>query len=313
MPDIKLQPVDTPAAWHGSDMATSAPEWTQTLSDAEITELYDLARSLQAKTDDLLDLTRADVPLPILGERLAALRRELLDGRGFALVRGMPVADHSLADNAWAYWALGLHLGTAVPQNGKNHMLGHVTDLGLDYTRPDVRGYQTSERLPYHTDYSDIVGLLCIRAAKRGGLSSIASSVAIYNEMVRRHPDLAAALTRPIARTRWGEVPDGQKPWAMVPIFMPGEGRVITTYVRSAVRKGQALAGVPPVTAEQEAAFDAIDALAADPAFHLDMDFRPGDMQFLNNHVILHSRTTYEDHADPAKRRHLLRLVARLR
>ena len=94
----------------------------------------------------------------------------------------------------------------------------------------------------------------------------------------------------------------------MVPIFMPSDGRVITTYVRSAVRKGQSLDGVPPVTAEQEAAFDAIDQMAADPAFHLDMDFQPGDMQFLNNHVILHSRTTYEDHADPAKRRHLLRL-----
>ena len=126
--------------------------------------------------------------------------------------------------------------------------------------------------------------------------------------MVRRHPDLAAALTRPIARTRWGEVPDGQRPWAMVPIFMPGDTGIVTTYVRSAVRKGQALAGVPPVTPEQEAAFDIIDALAADPAFHLDMEFAPGDMQFLNNHVILHSRTTYEDHAEPEKRRHLLRL-----
>ncbi|MGI9411856.1 MAG: TauD/TfdA family dioxygenase [Hyphomicrobiaceae bacterium] len=308
MADTALQPVKSPAAWHGSEMTDRAGEWTQTLSNAEIAELYDLARSLRARSNDLLDLTRGDVPLPILGERLAALRHELLHGRGFALLRGMPVEEHTLADNAWAYWTLGLHLGTAVPQNGKNHMLGHVTDLGLDYTKPDVRGYQTSERLPYHTDYSDIVGLLCIRAARRGGLSSIASSVAIYNEMVRRHPDLAAALTRPIARTRWGEVPAGQQPWAMVPIFMPGDGRVITTYVRSAVRKGQSLDGVPPVTAEQEAAFDAIDQMAADPAFHLDMDFQPGDMQFLNNHVILHSRTTYEDHADPAKRRHLLRL-----
>jgi len=94
----------------------------------------------------------------------------------------------------------------------------------------------------------------------------------------------------------------------MVPIFMPTDEGVVTTYVRSAVRKGQSLDGVPRVTAEQEAAFDAIDALAADPAFHLDMDFTVGDMQFLNNHVILHSRTRYEDHAAPAKRRHLLRL-----
>ena len=304
----ELKPVVSPAAWHGADMVARKDEWTQTLSDKEVSELYDVARSLRARTDDLLAISRADVPLRTLGERLAELRNELLRGRGFALVRGMPVDDHTLEENAWAYWAIGLHLGEAVPQNGKNHMLGHVTDLGLDYTKPDVRGYQTSERLPYHTDYSDIVGLLCIRAAKRGGLSSIVSSVAIYNEMVDRHPELASALTQPIARTRWGEVPAGQKPWASTPIFMPTDGGVVTTYVRSAVRKGQSLDGVPPVTEAQEAAFDAIDALAADPAFHLDMDFAPGDMQFLNNHVILHSRTTYEDHAEREKRRHLLRL-----
>ena len=308
MVDTKLQQVNIPAAWLGRDMAERSDEWRQTLSDAEISELYDLSRALRSKTDDLLKLTREDVPLPTLGERLAVLRAELLRGRGFGVLRGMPVDDHSLEDNAWAYWAIGLHLGDAVPQNGKNHMLGHVTDLGLDYSRPDVRGYQTSERLPYHTDYSDIVGLLCIRTAKQGGLSSIVSSVAIYNEMVRRHPSLAAALTEPIPRTRWGEVPKGQKPWAMVPIFMPGDGGVVTTYVRSAVRKGQALDGVPAVTEPQEAAFDAIDEMAADPAFHLDMEFAPGDMQFLNNHVIMHSRTTYEDHAAATKRRHLLRL-----
>jgi hypothetical protein len=289
-------------------MACQSDEWASRLSDAEVSEVYDLGRSLRAKTDDLLKLSLADAPLPLLGERLVLLRRELLHGRGFAVLRGMPVEEHTLEENAWAYWLVGLHLGDAVPQNGKNHMLGHVTDLGLDYSKPDVRGYQTSERLPYHTDYSDIVGLLCIRAAKSGGLSSIASSVAIYNALVRKHPDLALALTRPIPRTRWGEVPAGQKPWAMIPIFMPSENGVVTTYVRSAIRKGQALDGVPALTAEQEAAFDAIDAMAADPAFHLDMDFAPGDMQFLNNHVVLHSRTNYQDHADPEKRRHLLRL-----
>ncbi|MFY0611457.1 MAG: TauD/TfdA family dioxygenase [Hyphomicrobiaceae bacterium] len=308
MPSIELKPVASPAAWHGPDLADRSSEWKQALSDREVSELYDLVASLRTKSNDLLSLSRADAPLSILGERLANMRKELLHGRGFAMLGGMPVDDHALEDNAWAYWAIGLHLGDAVPQNGKNHMLGHVTDIGLDYAKPDTRGYQTSARLPYHTDYSDIVGLLCIRAAKRGGLSSIASSVAIYNELVRKKPELAAALTQPIARTRWSEVPAGQKPWAMTPIFMPNDGNVVTTYVRSAIRKGQLLNGAPPVTVQQEAAFDAIDALAADPAFHLDMEFAPGDMQFLNNHVILHSRTTYEDHPDPDRRRHLLRL-----
>lgn len=308
MASIELEEILSPAAWHGPDMADRSDEWMATLSEAEVNEVYDLARTLRSRTDDLLKLSLSDAPLPILAERLYAMREELLHGRGFAVLRGMPVDDHTLEENAWAYWLIGLHLGDAVPQNAKNHMLGHVTDLGLDYSKPDVRGYQTRERLPYHTDYSDIVGLLCIRAARSGGLSSIVSSVAIYNELLRREPALAAELTCPIPRTRWGEVPADQKPWAMVPIFMPTDAGVITTYVRSAIRKGQDLDGVPAITPEQEAAFDAIDAMAADPAFHLDMTFMPGDMQFLNNHVILHSRTNYEDHADPLKRRHLLRL-----
>lgn len=308
MASTDLKPITSPAAWLGSDMADRGDEWAATLTDSEVGEVYDLGRSLRNKTDDLLTLTKADAPLPKLGDRLLGVRKELLHGRGFAMLRGMPVDDHSLAENAWAYWIIGLHLGEAVPQNGKNHMLGHVTDLGLDYAKPDVRGYQTSERLPYHTDYSDVVGLLCIRSAKRGGLSSIASSVTIYNELVRKRPDLAAALIDPIPRTRWGEVPLGQKPWAMIPIFMPSDKGIVTTYVRSAIRKGQSLEGVPAVTPEQEAAFDMIDAMAADSAFHLDMDFAPGDMQFLNNHVIMHSRTSYEDHPEPTKRRHLLRL-----
>ena len=203
---------------------------------------------------------------------------------------------------------IGLHLGEAVSQNGKGHVLGHVRDLGLDYARPETRGYQTNARLPYHTDESDLACLLCLRTAREGGLSSLVSSVTLWNEMVRRRPDLADALCRPMARTRWGEVPEGRKPWADVPVFVPWRGNVVTTYVRSAVEKARAMPGPPEPSALQAQAMDMLDALAADPALHLDMALEEGDVQIVSNHRILHSRTAYEDWENPERKRHMLRL-----
>jgi len=305
-PSAELRPASGPQAWFGPDMADRTGEWLHRLTAAEV---VDLAAAVDhAGERDILDLGRADFPLPALAPTLARIRRDVLHGRGFALIRGVPVERWTVRQAAVAYWALGTHLGEPCSQNGKGHVLGHVQDLGYDYSQPEARGYQTSARLNYHTDSSDMVGLLCLKPAKDGGLSSIASSVTCFNEMLRRRPDLAAVLTRPVYRTRWGEIPEGRKPWSEVPVFNPFEDSVVTTYVRSAIRKGQSLPGVPPLTDAQNEAMDMLDALANDPSIHLDMEFRPGDVQLLNNHRILHSRTAYVDFAEPERRRHLLRL-----
>ncbi len=223
-------------------------------------------------------------------------------------MRGLPIERYDTADAARIFWGMGAQWGEAVSQNGKGHVLGHVKDLGLDYNDPKARGYQTSARLPYHTDSSDIVGLLCLRKSKSGGASSLVSTTTIYNEMVRRRPDLAAVLMQPLYRTRWGEVPEGRKPYYGTAPFTVVDGRVICTYVRSAVRKAQLMDVVPRVSPEQEEAMDLFDSLANDPVLHLDMQFEPGDMQWVCNHSVAHSRTAYEDFAEPEKRRHLLRL-----
>jgi alpha-ketoglutarate-dependent taurine dioxygenase len=195
-----------------------------------------------------------------------------------------------------------------VSQNAQGHVLGHVKNLGLNYADPTTRGYQTAARLPFHTDYSDLVALLCLRNAREGGLSMVASSSRIYREMRARRPDLAAVLTRPVCRSRWGEVSTGQKPWLEVPVFNLYPGGVSTTYVRSAIDKAQRLPSVPALSSEQIEAMDMLDALAADPEFHHDMAFAPGDVQIVNNHCVLHSRTAYVDHDEVDARRHLLRL-----
>ena len=303
-----LKPLDGPQVWYGPEMA-SRSDWIRPLSPAEIVELEAAVNRLDGSGIDIAAIGPNDLNAPGLQPLVDEIRAAVLHGPGFLLVRGIPVQRWSVRQSAIAYFGLGALLGEPVSQNAMGHILGHVKDIGADYARPDHRGYQTAARLPYHCDSSDIVGLLCVKPAKSGGLSSIVSSGALYNEMLKRRPDLLAELVKPVYRDRRGEVPEGAEPWYAVPVFNPmPDGGLIATYVRSAMRKAQRFPEVPRITPALEAACDLLDSLAEDPAIHLDMEFRPGDIQFLSNHWIMHSRTAFEDFAEPEKRRHLFRL-----
>lgn len=319
-PSLDLGPeIEGPHVWRGPEMATRKDEWLHVLSAPELADLDAAVERVLSRDLDILDISKADFELPVLGPVLSSMRRDLLQGRGFNVLRGAPVDRYDRRAAGIAFWGVGMHLGDdAVSQNGKGHVLGHVKDLGLDYADPMARGYQTSARLPYHTDYSDLVSLLCLKPAKSGGRSSIVSSAALFNEMRASCPELAAALMNPTYRTRWGEVGSDRPPWISVPVFNRHGGPlggdsddtpgVVTTYVRSAIRKAQLKPEVPRLTEIQIEAMDKFDALAEDPTFHLDMEFQPGDIQTVNNHWTLHSRTGYEDFDVPAERRHLMRL-----
>jgi hypothetical protein len=301
-------PVSTPQVWYGRDMAKQPESWNRRWNAAEIAEIEAAIAGVEAKGLDILKIDAAAFPLPTIAPEIERIRQTVLHGPGIFLLRGLPVSQWTVKQAAIAFWGLGAHMGDPCSQNGKGHVLGHVKNLGLDYSAAATRGYQTSARLPYHTDSSDIVGLLCLKTAQSGGLSSVVSSTTIYNEVLKRRPDLMPVLMQPFYRTRWGEIPEGKMPWAEVPVFMPHEGRVISHYVRSAIRKGQDLPGAPQMTELQIEALDLVDSIAADPDIHLDMVFEPGDIQLVCNHGIYHSRTAYEDWPNPAVRRHLLRL-----
>lgn len=304
---IPLSEFHTPQAWYGPTQARRN-DWLHELNDTDREELRGAITVARASGRPLQELERAQFPLGGLAARLGRMRREALEGRGFFLLRGVPVTEYSPWESAAAFWGVGLYLGEAVSQNGKGHVLGHVANLGLNYADPEVRGYQTSAGLNYHTDFSDLVGLLCLRTPQSGGLSSIASSTTVWNEMVRQRPDLARVLLEPVYYTRWSEVGACMQPYYGMPVFSPCGGRMVVTYVRSAIRKAQLMPEVPRLTALQEEALDFLDSVAADPAINLSMEFRPGDIQMLCNHWILHSRTSYQDWPEPERRRHLLRL-----
>jgi hypothetical protein len=232
----------------------------------------------------------------------------VLNGRGFVLIRGLPIRRWTEREAALAFIGIGVHLGGLRMQNGAGHLLGHVMDLGRSSDDPNARIYQTNERQTFHTDSCDVVGLLCLRPAKSGGLSSLVSSTTIFNEMRRRRPDLARVLLDPIETDRRGEVPEGGKPYFSIPVFNWHGGLLSTIYQRQYIESARRFAGVGPLSRLQVEALDLLDELANDPTLNLTMELQPGDIQFVHNHTILHDRTAFEDFPEPERKRHLLRL-----
>ncbi|HET9735016.1 MAG TPA: TauD/TfdA family dioxygenase [Burkholderiales bacterium] len=299
-------PVRGPGVWTGRELA-ARQDWIRHFSSAELAEI---AAAVQgARGVPLASLSPATFPLPRLGGVLKAILAELLEGRGFILLRGLPVERMSREEQAIAYLGMGSWLGSFRSQNARGHLLGHVKDLGLDISDPRVRYYQTNRRLEYHTDSIDLVGLLCLKTAKAGGESYLASSMTVFNEVLARRPDLVPALFEPFPTDRRGEVPEGMQPWFDIPIFHWHAGRLSCIYVRQYIESAQRLfPEARRLSRAQREAMDLIDELCNDPQIHLAMDFRPGDIQLLHNHQILHSRGDFENWPQPERHRHLLRL-----
>ena len=308
MMDCGLPPeVEDRSAWYGPDMA-KREDWVERLSVAEIDEVEDAVRHLDTTPVDLTNIAATDVPLPNLAPRLRVLLDEVLNGRGFVLIRGLPVQRWTRREAAIAFLALGVHLGNLRMQNAEGHLLGHVRDLGRSSDDPNTRIYQTRERQTHHTDSSDVVGLLCLQTAKSGGLSSLVSSTTIFNEMRRRRPDLLSVLLEQIETDRRGEVPDGSKPYFTIPVFNYHDGLVSAIYQRQYIESARRFPDVAPLSALQIEALDLLDQLANDPQLNLMMELQPGDVQLVHNHTILHDRTAFDDYPEPERKRHLLRL-----
>ena len=249
-----------------------------------------------------------DFPLPTLAAEVAAWRSQLETGRGFQVVAGIPVERWSDADAELFFWCLGLHLGRPGAQNPQGDLLGHVTDTGDDAADPFVRLYRTSSNIAYHCDAADVVGLLCLRKARRGGASRIVSSVTVHNELLERRPDLVPRLYDPFRLDIRNEDASGALRYLPIPPCRFADGRLRTfyhsDYFRSVVRHD----GVPAFSEEERALLDLYEEIASSPRLYLDMDLEPGDIQWLSNHTILHARTAYDDHPEPERKRRLLRL-----
>jgi len=305
---MHYEPVAGPGVWYGRDLARR-DDWIRPFAPRELDEIDAAVRMFTRTGNGVETLSPSSFPLPSLGSFLRKALHELLEGRGFILLRGLPVEQMTREEQAIAYLGLGAWLGRFRSQNAKGHLLGHVKDLGLDIRNPNVRYYQTNRKLEYHTDSIDVVGLLCLKAAKAGGESYLASSMTLYNEILKRRPGLLPALFEPFPTDRRGEVPEGMKPWFDIPVLHRHAGKLSCIYVRQYIESAQKhFPEARRLSPEQRAAMDLVDEICNDSGVHLSMDFRPGDIQLLHNHQILHSRGDFENWPEPERHRHLLRL-----
>jgi hypothetical protein len=301
--------IEGPSAWIGAEMRTRESEWSYRLSPPQVAEIETALQSVRARGLDIADITRGDFPLPTVGPVLEQLRGEVLNGRGFVLLRGMPVENRPIDESATAYWGVGTYFGSARSQNAKGHLLGHIYDLGgSSAADPTIRSYATAERQNFHIDRCDVVALLCLRRAKSGGLSAIVSSMTVHNVMAQRRPDLLERLYQSFPVDRRGEVPPGKQPFYEAPVFNEHSGYLSVLYSRLHIGSAQRFPEARRLTAKDYEALDMLAELAGDPELRLDMTFMPGDIQFLHNHTILHARSEYEDWSETERKRHLLRL-----
>jgi len=293
-----------PADWYPGDVSGS-DAWIYRLSDAEIAEIDAAVAGVQARGLDIMHITRDDFPLPNFASVLADIRQELIDGRGFGMIRGLDLQNFTKPQFATAFWGVGTYLGEALCQNKNGHMLGHVKDLGEEYGK--VRGYMTRAHMALHCDQCDFLSLACFHNAKSGGNHLICSSVALYNQILRRRPDLAVALGGQFYRSRKGEIPPGETdPWVRQPVFGFQGGYFAARGVSAAIDLAQKLPGVPPMSDLEREALQMFRDVALELAVEIPLE--RGDLFYLCNHVTLHSRTEFEDWPEPEHKRHLLRL-----
>jgi hypothetical protein len=309
MTEILRTPVTHPCAWRGSELA-SDPSWTVRLTDAQAAELERAAAAALGRGGRITDLAAGDFLLDECEDVLAGVRRQIVEGRGFVLLRGLPVGGRSPELVQAMYWALGTRLGEAITQNLQGDLIAEIRDRGLDVNNLDVKPSQTNAEQRPHTDPADIVGLLCINGARSGGMSRIASTMAIYNAVLGQHPEYLDWLYRGFHHNLRGDAspaaPFGCTP-KPIPVYRYYKGALSCVFNASTIKEAQRRMGALVPEAEMRA-IDFMVELARSDEYRLDMEFAPGDLQILNNYTVMHWRTGFQDWPQPEKKRLLYRL-----
>lgn len=295
-----------PSAWRRDDFR-SEDDWVVHLSEQHAAEFTAALDALRGTERRLGELTRDDFAFPTLSGLLADAVRELEFGRGFTVLRGFPVERHTAEEATLLTMGIGLHMGRPVTQNASGELVAHVTDHRRgDLSNPRLRAYQTRQALPFHTDSSDIVGLLALRNSVSGGLSMISSSTSIHNHLLHNHRELLGLYYSGFVYDRRSEEISGEVPYYRNAVYGWFDGRLSCRYYhRSYIDSAAAKSGIP-LSPIQRHALDLFEDIAGRDEFRVDMELRPGDLQLLNNNVVVHARTAYED--QPGHERDLLRL-----
>lgn len=304
--------VTGPKAWKGAEVGEEGP-WLLSVTPAEQKDIAAALRHAQAAGVPMLHWKGKDFPLGVLREKLLGMAREIRDGLGFTILRGLDISEWSPEEVGMVYWGLGVHLGEPLGQNPRGDLLGHVYDQGRAYGNIDVRGYETAAYLPYHTDSCDFLGLMCLRQGLSGGLSSLVSSVSVHNAILEEHPEYLGLLYNGFYYIRREQaLSNNGVSEAPIPVFGQRDGVVSCRYLRNQINAGAVKRGVPLTPLEVEA-LDFMDAQTQRADLRLDFMLQPGDMEFCNNYTVLHSRTEFTDGPEERQKRHMLRLWLKFR
>lgn len=291
--------LETPVPWRGNELSSTG-NWQYELSDADAGEIDGALVAAQGVC--VSELSAETFSLPGLCEVLRKVGLQLADGLGVAKLSGLPIERYSDEQLRTLYLGLGAHLGVPIDQNGARGLLRDIRDRSAD----GGRRVDSAGALNWHTDRTDIVGLLCIQAAAAGGVSRLCSMTAIHNAMLEHCPDLLDVLFEDFNRYTPGDEVGGTEGCHALPVLRMHGDRLSTHFSRTYIEQATKLPGVAPLTAKQNAALDTVVALADEFAF--EMTLRAGDIQFLNNHAILHSRTAFTDDSQSGAQRRLLRI-----
>jgi hypothetical protein len=323
---MKRTPLTGPVVWQGKDIKNSK-RWIRDLPKSAVAELDTALKAVKANGLAWSQITRADFPLSGLDGLLADIADELENGCGIMKLRGMPVDKYDEDDLRRLYFGLGTHLGTPVFQNRSGELMRAIRDEGAHVGRTygqtkDPKGTTflssyartlTNGGLRFHTDRTDVVGLLCVRQARAGGVSTLASTPAIHNAILAKRPDLLDALFTDYWRSRFGEEGTGKDGSSTtrataypLPIFGLRDGKFTSHYSLTFIEAAQMAPDIPKLTGAQKKAIDVLMATAQELCF--EMTLEPGDLQLINSHVTYHGRTPFEDDAATGHDRLLLRL-----
>ena len=296
-----------PAAWRGQDMMGRG-DWHVPINAMHRKELDSAIENAKGLYKNVVALTKKDFPLPTLGPFLSALNNELEGGRGFVVIEGVPALELDEDTGKIALWGIGQYLGLPAKQDGAGSLIHSVRDIGASVeSTHNIRSYQTADPISWHNDGADIFMLYCLRTGKSGGESKLVSAVEIFNEIVRRHPDLAATLEGDFWFDTRGQRQDGARVEVM-PVYNRHDGLLTANMKYRYIHTAQRFADVPRLTKRQRQSLQLAQDIANEPGMAMEFPLKPGDILIANNYVTFHGRKAFEDWEKLEDKRHMLRL-----
>jgi hypothetical protein len=303
--------VTGPRAWRATTI-DERESWYYPLSDRCLTALDETILRLWREQRTTTELRVSETPCSGCADELRPVLAALEAGRGFAVIQGLSCERYSAAELEVAYWLIGQLLGRPVAQNVQGTLLYDVRDTGQD-VRYGARFSVTNAETGFHTDNSfgetvvDYVGLLCVRAAKSGGCNQVVSVYALHNELLAHDADSLDVLYQPFHFDRRGGLRPGDAPTVAFPVLHSEGNELVFRYLRHWIDAGHEKVG-QPLTAAQNRALEALEQVCQNPALQVEFTLKPGEMFFINNRHVLHNRSAFEDHFEPERRRHYVRL-----